>query len=143
MGPPCPTLMNFCCEIRLNSPCVFLHGQTNRVLRKYESGNFIRVSIRDENFDKVSTLRGEVTNLLDRVGKVMREGFRVGCTTFYSYLASSNSQIREHACWFVEAQSTASASDIREWIGELSGEWTFVSMKHFLLLVILEIVILA
>ncbi|CAD7695531.1 unnamed protein product [Ostreobium quekettii] len=92
--------------------------QTNRVLRKFKSDKFIRISIRDDNLDKLSTIKGEISALIARVAKVMKAGFSIGNTTKYMYLAGSNSQTREHACWFLE-ESETTADYIRTWIGDL------------------------
>eukprot|EP00803_Ostreobium_quekettii_P004897 evm.model.scf_108.3 EVM.evm.TU.scf_108.3 scf_108:8471-14081(-) len=94
--------------------------QTNRVLRKYKPEHFIRVSIRDENFDKLTAMNGDIGDLLARVAGVLRRGFRIGSTLDYEYLAGSNSQIREHACYFVEKRAET-ADSIRKWIGDLQG----------------------
>ncbi|CAD7696502.1 unnamed protein product [Ostreobium quekettii] len=48
----------------------------------------------------------------------MKQGFRAGHAAEYKYLAGSNSQNREHACWFVEERAET-ADGIRNWIGDL------------------------
>lgn len=95
--------------------------QTNRIIREFTAENFMRVNIRDENMDPLCSLFGDLVNLTDHVGEILRSGIQIGDAK-YDYLASSNSQIRTHSCWFVEEDGKGfdkKADIIRQGIGDL------------------------
>ena len=89
----------------------------NRVLRKYKTNDFLCVSIRDEDLSKLSAARGSVDLLLDDVQRVLDEGLVIGGQRFH-FLGSSNSQLRNHSCWFVGP--SLQPNEIRNWMGDFS-----------------------
>ncbi|KAK3099015.1 hypothetical protein FSP39_025293 [Pinctada imbricata] len=96
--------------------------ELNRVLRQYKKNNFLRVSLRDENFDKlIEPVPGQYDQILARMRDLLSEGLTVGGTTFY-FLGSSNSQLRDHGFWFCTTNNGVSASSIRDNLGDLSQE---------------------
>lgn len=87
----------------------------------------MRVSIRDETMEPLCSLFGDLSNLTEHVGNILRTGIQVGNSS-YDYLASSNSQIRNHSCWFVEEDGKGfdKKSDIiRQGIGDLNCKSQF------------------
>ena len=90
----------------------------NRVLRNYETDNFLCVSIRDEDLSKLSAARGSVDLLLDGVQRVLDEGLGIAGQQFH-FLGSSNSQLRNHSCWFVGP--SLQPVEIRGWMGDFSN----------------------
>ena len=90
----------------------------NRVLRHFESkDDFICVCIREENHSKLSMGRGSIDLLLDNINQVLNNGLNIAGTTFH-FLASSNSQLRNHSCWF--AGPNISVEEVRQWMGDFS-----------------------
>ena len=89
----------------------------NRVLRQFDTDKFLCVSIRDEDLSKLSAARGSINSLLDGVKHNLNEGLEIAGQRFL-FLGSSNSQLRNHSCWFV--RPSPSADDIRRWMGDLS-----------------------
>ncbi len=90
----------------------------NRVLRHYERmDDFLCVSIREENHSKLSMGRGSIDLLLDNINQVLNNGLGIAGTAF-QFLAASNSQLRNHSCWFV-APSTP-AEEVRQWMGDFT-----------------------
>ena len=89
----------------------------NRVLRHYETDDFLCVSIREENLSKLSMGRGSIDLLLDNINRVLNEGLSIAGKLF-QFLASSNSQLRNHSCWFVGP--SYSPDDVRRWMGDFS-----------------------
>ena len=89
----------------------------NRVLRNYDPDNFICVNIRDEDFSKLSSASGTIEELLARVKRILDEGVRPGGEQFL-FLGSSNSQLRNHGCWFV--RPSPHPNEIRRWMGDFS-----------------------
>ena len=87
----------------------------NRVLRNYDTNDFLCVSIRDEDLSKLSAARGSVDVLLDGVNNALDEGLEIAGQQFH-FLGSSNSQLRNHSCWFVGPSSLP--DDIRRWMGD-------------------------
>ena len=87
----------------------------NRVLRHYATADFLCVSIRDENLSKLSLGRGSIDILLDNMNVVLNEGLSIAGKT-YQFLGSSNSQLRNHSCWFVGP--SLSPDDVRQWMGD-------------------------
>lgn len=85
----------------------------------------MRVNVREETMDNMCALFGDLVNLTIRIGEVLRWGIRIA-DTCYDYLASSNSQLRNHSCWFIEEDGKGEdrkAHTIRRGIGDLSGEF--------------------
>ncbi|XP_065181137.1 uncharacterized protein LOC135811819 [Sycon ciliatum] len=100
----------------------------NRVLRHYIRKNpgliqsFLRVHFVDENQQRLRVGNAEhpLQDILDDVKRKLVEGIML-CGRRYSFLAMSNSQLREHACWFVCTAGDVSASSIRQWMGDFQG----------------------
>ncbi|XP_022778050.1 uncharacterized protein LOC111319571, partial [Stylophora pistillata] len=90
----------------------------NRVLRNYDTDDFLCVSIRDEDLSKLSAARGNIHDILDGVNRKLNEGLVVGGQRF-QFLGSSNSQLRNHSCWFVGPSSLP--DDIRRWMGDFTN----------------------
>ena len=90
----------------------------NRVLRHFESNDdFICVSIREENHSKLSMGRGSIDLILDNINQDLNTGLNIAGTTFH-FLAASNSQLRNHSCWFLGFRT--SVEEVREWMGDFS-----------------------
>ena len=89
----------------------------NRVLRQYvnDTDHFLCVSIRDEDLSKLSAGRGSLDLLLDDVNRVLNEGLGIAGQQFH-FLGSSNSQLRNHSCWFVGPRFQP--MNIRRWMGD-------------------------
>ncbi|KAJ7353981.1 hypothetical protein OS493_030827 [Desmophyllum pertusum] len=88
----------------------------NRVLRHYETDDFLCVSIRDEDLSKLSAAGGSVDLILDDVKRALDEGLGIAGQRFH-FLGSSNSQLRNHSCWFV-GPSSQPVEHIRCWMGD-------------------------
>ena len=82
---------------------LFLRAETiveNRTVRAYGSDRFLRVAFRDEDYGKLmSPVPRFMTKITSRIKAVLKHGIRVG-SRCYKFLACSNSQLREHGCWF-------------------------------------------
>lgn len=103
----------------------------NRVLRHYETDDFICVSIREENLSKLSMGRGSINLLLDDINHVLNNGLNIAGKLF-QFLASSNSQLRNHSCWFVGP--SYSPEDVRRWMGDFSDiKLVTANTTHFFL----------
>lgn len=89
----------------------------NRVLRQYETESFLCVSVRDEDLSKLSAGRGSLDPLLDGINRILDEGLDIAGQRF-QFLGSSNSQLRNHSCWFVEPKYEPDV--IRRWMGDFS-----------------------
>ncbi|XP_068758712.1 uncharacterized protein [Montipora capricornis] len=89
----------------------------NRVLRHYDPDNFLCVSIRDENLSKLSAGGGSLDLLLDDINRILDEGLAIAGQQF-RFLGSSNSQLRNHSCWFVEPRLRP--DNIRRWMGDFT-----------------------
>ncbi|XP_068758709.1 uncharacterized protein [Montipora capricornis] len=89
----------------------------NRVLRQYDPENFLCVSIRDENLSKLSAGGGSLDLLLDDINRILDEGLAIAGQQFL-FLGASNSQLRNHSCWFVGPR--LQPDDIRLWMGDFS-----------------------
>lgn len=84
----------------------------------------MRVNVRDETMENLSSLFGDLINLTARLGDILRQGIRIS-DTCYDYLASSNSQLRNHSCWFIEEDGKGEdrrAHTIRRGIGNLDSK---------------------
>ena len=91
----------------------------NRVLRHpdHDTDDFLCVTIRDEDLSKLSAGRGSLDLLLDDINRVLDEGLEIGGLQFL-FLGSSNSQLRNHSCWFVGPSSQP--DNIRRWMGDFT-----------------------
>ena len=89
----------------------------NRVLRQYETESFLCVSVRDEDLSKLSAGGGSLDPLLDGINRVLDEGLNIAGQRF-QFLGSSNSQLRNHSCWFVGPKFEPDI--IRRWMGDFS-----------------------
>ncbi|KAK9390484.1 RNA dependent RNA polymerase-domain-containing protein [Lipomyces mesembrius] len=108
-------------SIILSTPMVDI---TNRVIRQYVhlSDRFIRVQFSDEYaWGKLGGANDFDTsaNLYDRVYRALKYGFQIG-DRHCEYLASGNSQIRDHGAWFYAADGFVTVDDIRDWMGRFS-----------------------
>ncbi|CAH1273336.1 Hypp5087 [Branchiostoma lanceolatum] len=105
---------------------MFMHPEIvrdNRILRKYGEDNFMRVSIRDEDFGKLQAvgrlIPGEEETTFARVKHVLHDGLKVGDRN-YVFLAASNSQLREHNVWFFASDGENTAESIIREMGDFS-----------------------
>ena len=89
----------------------------NRVLRNYDTNDFLCVSIRDEDLSKMSAVRGNIDDLLDGMKLKLDEGIEIAGQRF-QFLGSSNSQLRNHSCWFVGPRYLPDG--IRRWMGDFT-----------------------
>jgi len=89
----------------------------NRVLRHFNTDQFLCVNIRDEDFSRLSAAAGSIDKILERVKRTLDGGVVAGGDLFL-YLGSSNSQLRNHGCWFV--RPSPHPREIREWMGDFS-----------------------
>lgn len=89
-------------------------------MRKYSNENFMRVNIRDENSEKLTSNYGDLKHLVDRLRDIFQNGIYMN-PFLYKYLASSNSQLRNHSCYFIQDDGTCKPDRIRSEIGNLSG----------------------
>ena len=89
----------------------------NRVLRHFNTDQFLCVNVRDEDFSKLSAAGGSIDNILEHVKRTLDSGVVAGGDWFL-YLGSSNSQLRNHGCWFV--RPSPSPEEVREWMGDFS-----------------------
>ena len=89
----------------------------NRVLRNFNSDQFLCVNVRDEDFSRLSSAAGGIDRVLEHVQRTLDKGVTAGGDSFL-YLGSSNSQLRNHGCWFV--RPSPHPDDIREWMGDFS-----------------------
>ncbi|XP_022809817.1 uncharacterized protein LOC111346816 [Stylophora pistillata] len=96
----------------------------NRVLRNYNTDYFLCVSIRDEDLSKMSAVRGNMDDILDGVNRKLDEGLVIA-GQWFQFLGSSNSQLRNHSCWFVGLNSLPEViplpEDIRRWMGDFTN----------------------
>ena len=90
----------------------------NRVLRNYDTNDFLCVSIRDEDLSKMSAARGNIDDLLDGMKLKLDEGLEIAGQRF-QFLGSSNSQLRNHSCWFVGPRYLP--DEIRCWMGDFTN----------------------
>ncbi|KAI9027116.1 RNA dependent RNA polymerase-domain-containing protein [Phycomyces nitens] len=96
---------------------------TNRVIRHFRSysDRFIRVQFCDDGMNRISASHTGLSNneVYDRIYKVLTNGIQIG-TRRYDFLAFSNSQLRDHGCWFFAPTKDMTASMIRDWMGRFS-----------------------
>ena len=95
----------------------------NRILRAFKDkgDRFMRVHFTDENWERlaVGSARYPMFDLVKRVKEKLGQGIVIGSRR-YEFLAMSNSQLREHCCWFFASDGTTSADDIRRWMGDFN-----------------------
>ncbi|KFM79304.1 RNA-dependent RNA polymerase 1, partial [Stegodyphus mimosarum] len=96
----------------------------NRVIRKYEADNMLKVLIQEDNsssFTPAVRNHSEAKKFMDEVmGKTLKEGIWIG-PRHYELLASSNSQLKEHSIWmYAKDQKGNTAESIRKWMGDFS-----------------------
>ena len=88
---------------------LFLRPETiveNRTVREYGADRFLRVAFRDEDYGKLmAPVPRFMTKITDRIKMVLKDGIQVGSRR-YLFLACSNSQLREHGCWFYAPDGT-------------------------------------
>ena len=89
----------------------------NRVLRHFNTDQFLCVNVRDEDFSRLSAAAGTIDKVLEHVRRTLDRGVIAGGDCFL-YLGSSNSQLRNHGCWFV--RPSPHPDEIREWMGDFS-----------------------
>ena len=91
----------------------------NRVLRHFNTDQFLCANVRDEDFSKLSSAAGIIDKILERLQTTLDNGVMAGGQRFL-YLGSSNSQLRNHGCWFVRPHPYH-PEEIREWMGDFSS----------------------
>ncbi|XP_015753708.1 PREDICTED: RNA-dependent RNA polymerase 1-like [Acropora digitifera] len=89
----------------------------NRVLRNFDTDQFLCANVRDEDFSRLSSASGIIDKILERLQTTLDNGVMAGGQRFL-YLGSSNSQLRNHGCWFVRPRPYP--EEIREWMGDFS-----------------------
>ncbi|KAG8193633.1 hypothetical protein JTE90_002891 [Oedothorax gibbosus] len=98
----------------------------NRVIREFGSDHLLRVSIQDDNFSKLTFAVQYHTQKDDFMDQVVREILNrniVFGPRVYEFLASSNSQLREHGLWMFakDTEKNITAEKIRNWMGDFKG----------------------
>ena len=96
---------------------------SNRVLRAFNSENFICVRIRDENLEKLnkSAFSGKMTEIYANIRNILFSGIQIFNRNF-QFLAMSASQLREHGCWlYASTDARDDAFSIRDWMGDFSS----------------------
>lgn len=94
---------------------------SNRIIRQYKehADRFLRVRFSDEKAEGKLHNRDDETNdaLFNRVRRCLFSGITIGHRHF-EYLASGNSQFKEHGAYFFSPTADLSANTIREWMGD-------------------------
>ncbi|MCJ1416306.1 hypothetical protein MMC32_002641 [Xylographa parallela] len=94
---------------------------SNRVIRQYSehADRFLRVRFTDEKFQgKLNATEGESMNeIYTRVKRALNNGITIG-ERHFEYLASGNSQFREHGAYFFCPLAHLGVADIRRWMGD-------------------------
>ena len=90
----------------------------NRVLRNFDTDQFLCANVRDEDFSSLSSAAGVIDKILERLQTTLDNGVMAGGQRFL-YLGSSNSQLRNHGCWFVRPRPYR--EEIRQWMGDFSS----------------------
>jgi hypothetical protein len=111
--------------------CLPERDMGNRILEDYRQflHRFVRVNFVDENFSAKHQLSREIYDW--RISVIVTHGFQVAGRHFV-FLGYSNSQMREHSCWFYDDGSNhdldpigtrrhPTAAAIRSSIGDLSS----------------------
>ncbi|KAI0384362.1 RdRP-domain-containing protein [Hypomontagnella monticulosa] len=97
---------------------------SNRILRQYSNyeDRFLRVQFTDEvaKGQIFSDPHGKRDNaLFNRIYRTLQNGIRIGGRHF-EYLASGNSQFREHSAYFFCPTDFLTCDNIRDWMGEVN-----------------------
>ncbi|XP_002734181.1 uncharacterized protein LOC100373859 [Saccoglossus kowalevskii] len=92
----------------------------NRVLRRYSEEYCARLVFKDENYQRLSNPVSISSDVANKIISTLQNGFQVADRN-YEFLACSNSQLREHGCWFYAKDNHGNtAANIREWMGDFS-----------------------
>lgn len=76
----------------------------NKILRQYRrqhASHFIRVSFVNDDLDKAFYFNLTAEYLLGHIHSVLRNGIYAGRGLHLKFLSYSNSQLKNHTCWFV------------------------------------------
>lgn len=94
---------------------------SNRILRNWaDKTSFLKLSVRDENLEKLSRSTGCIKELLKSLFDQMKTGFDLVGGKQFRFLGCSNNQVRDHGCFFVDVSSDAQmAEEIRKNCGNL------------------------
>ena len=96
----------------------------NRVLRQYGADRFLRVALREEDFQKLNSWPFRYKNKqrhIEAIGEVLRNGIVIADRR-YHFLACSNSQLREHGLYMYACDGQNTVDTIRSWMGDLTDE---------------------
>lgn len=123
----------FCHHVTFTPTRLLLEGptitQTNRVIREYGGyeDRFLRVDFRDEDRLPCRWERDadSVSHMQERVGTLLKKGFKLGGRNF-RFLGYSSSSLKEHAVWYVNpfhhpTKGWVTAQKIRKSLGDFSG----------------------
>ncbi|RGB37602.1 RNA dependent RNA polymerase-domain-containing protein [Rhizophagus diaphanus] len=95
---------------------------SNRILRLYKEkiDRFLRVTFKEENFDKLFVNEDDDLDITDhRIVDILKKGFYLA-ERHYEFLAFSSSQLRDQSCWFVASDGNFNANYIRSMMGDFS-----------------------
>ncbi|CAB4432062.1 unnamed protein product [Rhizophagus irregularis] len=94
---------------------------SNRILRLYKEkiDRFLRVTFKEENFDKLFVNEEDDLDITDRIVDILKKGFYLA-ERHYEFLAFSSSQLRDQSCWFVASDGDFNANYIRSMMGDFS-----------------------
>lgn len=93
---------------------------SNRILRLYQEkiDRFLRVTFKEENFDKLFVNEDDDLDITDRrIVNILKRGFYLA-GRHYEFLAFSSSQLRDQSCWFVASDGNFNANYIRSTMGD-------------------------
>ncbi|KRZ71930.1 putative RNA-dependent RNA polymerase 1, partial [Trichinella papuae] len=93
---------------------------SNRILRKFGSDLALRMIFRDESGERILASKFSVHSLKQIVAKIMLKGLQIG-PRLYKFLGWSNSQLRDHGCYFYATAEQVSVEEIRRWMGDFSS----------------------
>ncbi|GBM18680.1 RNA-dependent RNA polymerase 1 [Araneus ventricosus] len=96
----------------------------NRIIRKFGVEYMLRVSVQDDNFEKLTyavQYNSQKESIMAQVAsKILNSGIVIGSRN-YEVLACSSSQLREHGLWlYAEDTNGNTAATIRKWMGDFS-----------------------
>uniref|UniRef100_A0A0N5BRB1 RNA-directed RNA polymerase n=1 Tax=Strongyloides papillosus TaxID=174720 RepID=A0A0N5BRB1_STREA len=96
---------------------------SNRVLRYFDKNGerTLRVVFRDEDGAKMRTTSTGDYLIKLTVGNCLAKGFTI-CKIQFSYLGSSNSQMRDNGCYFIENQNGLEVTHVRKTMGHFRKE---------------------
>ncbi|RIA84668.1 RNA dependent RNA polymerase-domain-containing protein [Glomus cerebriforme] len=99
------------------------YESSNRILRLYKDKTdyFLRVTFREENFERLFLNKDEDVDIIDlRIMDIIKNGFHL-VGRHYEFLIFSASQLKETSCWFVASDGdTFNANFIRANMGDFS-----------------------